>query len=222
MATSDLCCARQRRYLAHPDLYYLRRSGPPDRGLRRAARLFSAPTALGNPIYRWTCWPPADTSGGSSASCLARAFHMVRLDHFRALNLTGRFRRRNDRYSRALDQRAGEDFLSALRTRFADYRSCGKPRRDYSAGGKLRQQFGLPGMSLLQFAFGTDPQVHRFFRIITAATWSPTLAATTMTQPWDGVEFGCGDSTRIGRCPQRTRLRARVSQLHDDSESTGS
>jgi len=186
------------------------------RGLRRAARLFSATGQLwGNPIYRWTCWPPADTSGGSSAS-VPRSRFSIWCDSIIsvALNLTGSSRRRTTAIHGRWIKGREKIFCRHCRTRFADYRSCGKPRRDYSAVEKLRQQFGLPGMSLLQFAFGTDPQGHRFFRIITAATWSPTLAATTMTQPWMVVEFGCGrQHAHSGRCPQRTRLRARVSQL---------
>jgi len=75
---------------------------------------------------------------------LRSLFDMVRLDHFRGFESTGRSRRRNDRYSRALDQRAGRRFSVGTQNAF-----CGLPIVAETFGvitppvEKLRQQFGL-------------------------------------------------------------------------------
>jgi len=71
-----------------------------------------------------------------------------------------------------------------------------KSRRNHSAVEKLRQQFGLPGMSLLQFAFGMILRVHRsshnYNRDLVAYTGDTDNDTTVRLV----VEFRRSDSTR--------------------------
>ena len=61
----------------------------------------------------------------------------------------------------------------------------------------LREQFGYPGMSILQFAFGTDPEADSSARTTFRARAWCTPARTTTTRPLDGgSRRGAGDSTR--------------------------
>ncbi len=48
-------------------------------------------------------------------------------------------------------------YWSLVGTLLAGYRLWRRTSASLLRQEKLRQQFGLPGMSLLQFAFGTDP-----------------------------------------------------------------
>ena len=83
---------------------------------------------------------------------------MVRLDHFRGFESywevpASETTAINGRWVKG----PGEDFLLAMQSAFG-----GLPIVAENLGvitppvEKLRQQFGLPGMSLLQFAFGND------------------------------------------------------------------
>ena len=85
---------------------------------------------------------------------------------------------------------------------------------------KLRQQFGLPGMSLLQFAFGTDPQGPSF----RPHNYSQDLVAYTGGHDNDTTvgwwsSSGAGDSTRTPEDVRKEHDSARAYlNFHDDSE----
>jgi len=85
---------------------------------------------------------------------------------------------------------------------------------------KLRQQFGLPGMSLLQFAFGTDPQgpsfrPHNYNRDLVAYTGGHDNDTTV---GW-WTSSGAGDSTRTPEDVRKEHDFARAYlNFHDDSE----
>jgi 4-alpha-glucanotransferase len=84
----------------------------------------------------------------------------------------------------------------------------------------LRQQFGLPGMSLLQFAFGNDPQgpsfrPHNYGRDLVAYTGGHDNDTTV---GW-WLSSGAGDSTRTLEDVRKERDFARAYlNLRDDSE----
>ena len=85
---------------------------------------------------------------------------------------------------------------------------------------KLRQQFGLPGMSLLQFAFGNDPQgpsfrPHNYSRDLVAYTGGHDNDTTVGW--WSSS--GAGDSTRTAEDVRKEHDFARAYlNFHDDSE----
>ena len=93
---------------------------------------------------------------------------------------------------------------------------CRKIRPETSGASlmeKLRPQFGLPGMSLLQFTYGNHPlgpsfRPHNYSR--------DRRLHRQARQRHDGrrvVRFGQRRQTHSRRCPPRTRLRARLSPL---------
>ena len=88
----------------------------------------------------------------------------------------------------------------------------------------LREQFGFPGMSILQFAFGSDAQANDFHphnypreRVVLHRR------RTTTTPPSaGGPRAGAGDSTRSGRGRRAgTRLRAALPGHRRPARSTG-
>lgn len=186
---------------AHPELYYLDDQGRPTVVSGVPPDYFSATGQLwGNPIYRWDLLA---TSGYKWWIERFRAslslFDMVRLDHFRGFESywevpASETTAINGRWVKA----PGEDFLAALQNAFG-----GLPIVAENLGvitplvEKLRQQFGLPGMSLLQFAFGTDPQgpsfrPHNYHRDLVAYTGGHDNDTTVGW--WSSS--GAGDSTR--------------------------
>jgi len=85
---------------------------------------------------------------------------------------------------------------------------------------ELRHKFGLPGMSLLQFAFGTDSQGSTF----RPHNYSRDLAAYTgghdndTTVGW-WTSSGAGDSTRTPEDVRKEHETARAYlDFHDDTE----
>ena len=85
---------------------------------------------------------------------------------------------------------------------------------------KLRPQFGLPGISLLQFAFGTDPQgpsfrPHNYSRDLVAYTGGHDNDTTVGW--WSSS--GADDSTRTPQNVRKEHDFARAYlNFHDDSE----
>jgi 4-alpha-glucanotransferase len=164
---------------ANPGLFYLDEQGSPTVVSGVPPDYFSATGQLwGNPIYRWNVLAETGYKWWIERfrSSLA-LFDMVRLDHFRGFEAYwevpgGEPTAINGHWTRG----PGEDFLSALQNVFG-----GLPIVAENLGvitpsvEKLRHQFGLPGKSLLQFAFGTDPQgpsfrPHNYSRDLVAYT----------------------------------------------------
>ena len=186
---------------AHPDLFYLDDRGQPTVVSGVPPDYFSATGQLwGNPIYRWDLLAANGYKWWIERFRASLAlFDMVRLDHFRGFEAYWEVPAHettaiNGRWAKG----PGEDFLSALQNAFG-----GLPIVAENLGvitppvEKLRQQFGLPGMSLLQFAFGNDPQGPSF----RPHNYSRDLAAYTgghdndTTVGW-WTSSGKGDSTR--------------------------
>jgi len=209
---------------ANPDLFYLDKEGRPAVVSGVPPDYFSATGQLwGNPIYRWDLLAANGYKWWIERFRASLAlFDMVRLDHFRGFeaywevpgNETTAI---NGRWV----QGPGESFLSALQDAFG-----GLPIVAENLGvitpavEKLRQKFGLPGMSLLQFGFGTDPQgptfrPHNYSRDLVAYTGGHDNDTTV---GW-WRSSGAADSTRTADDVLKEHELARAYlNFRDDSE----
>ena len=209
---------------AHPDLFHLDDAGRPTVVAGVPPDYFSSTGQLwGNPIYRWDLLAASGYRWWIERFRASLAlFDMVRLDHFRGFESywevpTNETTAINGRWIKG----PGEEFLSALQNAFG-----GLPIVAENLGvitppvEKLRQQFGLPGMSLLQFAFGTDPQgpsfrPHNYSRDLVAYTGGHDNDTTVGWWSSSGV----GDSTRSPEDVRKEHEFARAYlNFHDDSE----
>lgn len=147
---------------SHPELFYLNQDGSPTVVSGVPPDYFSATGQLwGNPIYRWDVLSANGYQWWIERFRASLAlFDMVRLDHFRGFESYwevpgGEATAINGRWTKG----PGENFFLALQKEFGDLPIVAENLGVITPPvEKLRQQFGLPGMSLLQFAFGTDPQ----------------------------------------------------------------
>ncbi len=209
---------------AHPELFYLDERGQPTVVSGVPPDYFSATGQLwGNPIYRWDLLAASGYKWWIERFRASLAlFDMVRLDHFRGFESywevpAGQATAANGRWV----QGPGEPFLAALQDAFG-----GLPIVAENLGvitppvEKLRQQFGLPGMSLLQFAFGTDPQgpsfrPHNYTRDLVAYTGGHD---NDTTLGW-WTSSGAADSTRTADdVRQEHDLARRYLNFEQDSE----
>ncbi len=209
---------------AHPELFQLDDQGLPTVVSGVPPDYFSATGQLwGNPIYRWDVLAANGYKWWIERfRASLNLFDMVRLDHFRGFEAyweipAGEPTAMRGRWVKG----PGEDFLSALQNAFG-----GLPIVAENLGvitppvEKLRQQFGLPGMSLLQFAFGNDPQgpsfrPHNYSRDLVAYTGGHDNDTTVGW--WSSS--GASDSTRTPEdvCKEHEFARAYLG-FRDDSE----
>jgi 4-alpha-glucanotransferase len=209
---------------AHPELFYLDEEGAPTVVSGVPPDYFSATGQLwGNPIYRWDL-----LAAGGYAWWIERfraslaQFDMVRLDHFRGFEAYwevpgGETTAINGRWVKG----PGKEFLSAMKNAFGELpivaENLGVITPEVE---KLRLEFGLPGMSLLQFAFGNDPQgpsfrPHNYGRDLVAYTGGHDNDTTVGW--WSSS--GAGDSTRTAEDVLKEHEFARAYlNFHDDSE----
>jgi 4-alpha-glucanotransferase len=209
---------------ANPDLFHLDKSGCPTVVSGVPPDYFSATGQLwGNPIYRWevlaASWYKWWVERFRASLGL---FDMVRLDHFRGFEAyweipAGETTAVHGRWV----QGPGEDFLSTLQNTFGELPIVAENLGVITpAVEKLRQQFGLPGMSLLQFAFGTDPQgpsfrPHNYRRDLVAYTGGHDNDTTVGW--WSSS--GADDSTRTPEDVRQEHEFARAYLgLRDDAE----
>jgi 4-alpha-glucanotransferase len=186
---------------ADPGLFELDEHGKPQVVAGVPPDYFSATGQLwGNPIYRWE----AHAKSGYAwwVARFRRALDvldMIRLDHFRGFEAYyeipgGEKTAINGKWVKG----PGAPLFEALE------RALGKlPIVAENLGvitpkvEALRHQFGYPGMAILQFAFGTDPQApqfkpHNYLRDLVAYTG--THDNDTVVGWWSSK--GAGDSTR--------------------------
>jgi 4-alpha-glucanotransferase len=209
---------------AHSDLFYLDDQGRPTVIAGVPPDYFSSTGQLwGNPIYRWDLLAASGYKWWIDRFRASLAlFDMVRLDHFRGFESYWEVPAAE---TTAIHGRwvkgPGEDFLSTLQN------ACGElPIVAENLGvitppvEKLRHQFGLPGMSLLQFAFGTDPQgpsfrPHNYSRDLVAYTGGHDNDTTVGW--WSSS--GAGDSTRTPEDVRKEHEFARAYlNFNDDAE----
>jgi 4-alpha-glucanotransferase len=185
---------------SHPDLFYLDEQGRPTRQAGVPPDYFSATGQLwGNPIYRWDriresgylWWIERFRSA-------LNYFDMVRLDHFRGFEAywevpAGESTAMNGRWLKG----PGAELFRVLTGELGDLpilaENLGVITPEVEA---IRDEFGFPGMAILQFAFGKDPQgpsfrPHNYPRNV--AAYTGVHDNDTVMGWWTG---GAGDSTR--------------------------
>jgi 4-alpha-glucanotransferase len=209
---------------AHRDLFHLDDDGratvvsgvPPD--------YFSATGQLwGNPIYRWNLLAATGYKWWIERFRASFSlFDRVRLDHFRGFEAywevpATETTAEHGRWVKG----PGEDFLRALQGEFGPLPIVAENLGVITpAVEELRQKFGLPGMAILQFAFGNDPQgpsfrPHNYGRDLVAYTGGHDNDTTVGW--WNSS--GAGDSIRL---PEDVRKEHQFASayldLKDDSE----
>ena len=186
---------------AHPELFRLDERGQPTAVAGVPPDYFSATGQLwGNPLYRW------DVSASSGHRwwidrCRASLgmFDFVRLDHFRGFEAYWEV---PATASTAAEGKwvegPGAEFFRVLQAELKELPFVAENLGVITPGVEaLRNSFGFPGMSLLQFAFGKDPQgpsfrPHNYSRELVAYTGGHDNDTTV---GW-WTSAGVGESTR--------------------------
>ncbi len=197
---------------AHPELFHLRRDGRPAFQAGVPPDYFSATGQLwGNPLYRWDAL--ARTGYAWWIERLRALFDLVdcvRLDHFRGFEAYWEVA--GDATTAVHGRWApgpGVAFFEALRAAFGDLRivaeDLGVITPEVEA---LRDGLGLPGMAILQFAFGGDAHANDFLphnypkhKVV----YTGTHDNDTVVGWWNA---GVGDSTRTAAEVEREHERA--------------
>jgi 4-alpha-glucanotransferase len=209
---------------SHPELFYLDADRSPTAVSGVPPDYFSATGQLwGNPIYRWDVLAASGYQWWIERFRASLAlFDMVRLDHFRGFEAYWEVPANektaiNGRWVKG----PGEDFFLALQKAFGDLPIVAENLGVITPPvEKLRKQFGFPGMSLLQFAFGNDPQgpsfrPHNYHRDLAAYTGGHDNDTTV---GWWNSSAGIG-STRTPEDVEKEHAFARAYlNFHDDSE----
>ena len=206
---------------SHPELFYLDDQGNPTVVSGVPPDYFSATGQLwGNPIYRWDV---LEADGYRWWIERFRAslvlFDLVRLDHFRGFEAywevpAGEPTAMHGRWVKA----PGVGLLSTLQNEFGELPIVAENLGVITPPvEELRKKFGLPGMSILQFAFGTDAQgpsfrPHNYSRDLVAFTGSHDN--DTAVGWW--VSTGAADSTRTPEDIRKEREFARSYLNFDD------
>ena len=186
---------------AHPELFRLDEQGKPTAVAGVPPDYFSATGQLwGNPLYRW------DASANSGhrwwidrVRASLKLFDLVRLDHFRGFEAYWEVPADASTAAGGKWVKGpGAEFFQTLQTELKELpfvaENLGVITPEVEA---LREQFGFPGMSLLQFAFGNDPQgpsfrPHNYSRELVAYTGGHDNDTTV---GW-WTSSGVGESTR--------------------------
>jgi 4-alpha-glucanotransferase len=199
---------------ANPEFFQLNEDGSPKVVAGVPPDYFSATGQLwGNPIYAW------DVLEESGFEWWLKRFRavldmvdLVRLDHFRGFEAYWEvpFPATTAEHGRWV-KGPGSSLFHAAEARLGELplvaENLGVITPEVEA---IRHEFGFPGMSILQFAFGNDPQgpsfrPHNYPREIVAYTG--THDCDTAMGWWTGG--GKGDSTRTAEDIQREREVAR-------------
>jgi 4-alpha-glucanotransferase len=186
---------------AHPELFRLRKDGRPDVVAGVPPDYFSATGQLwGNPLYRWKEMAKDGYRWWvERMRATLEMVDLIRLDHFRGFEAYwevpgGETTAVNGRWVKG----PGKALFEALRRELGDLplvaENLGVITPEVEA---LRERFSLPGMAILQFAFGTDPQAstfipHNLERNV--AAYTGTHDNDTTVGWWTSA--GAGDSTR--------------------------
>jgi len=200
---------------AHPELFHLDENGKPTVVAGVPPDYFSATGQLwGNPIYRWEVLAASRHAWWIDRfRASLRLFDIVRLDHFRGFEAyweipAGSPTAQNGRWVKG----PGSALFRAVQAELAELpvvaENLGVITPEVEA---IRHEFGFPGMSLLQFAFGTDPQgpsfrPHNYSRDLVAYTGGHDNDTTV---GW-WTSSGSQDSTRAPEDVRREREFAKV------------
>jgi 4-alpha-glucanotransferase len=186
---------------ARPELFRLKKDGRPEVVAGVPPDYFSATGQLwGNPLYRWDVMARDGYSWWISRLRAAlRQVDLVRLDHFRGFEAywevpAGEKTAVKGRWVKG----PGAALFEALEKELGPLpivaENLGVITPEVEA---LRRRFGLPGMAILQFAFGADAQASSFIPHNLehdVAAYTGTHDNDTTVGWWTSV--GAGDSTR--------------------------
>ncbi|HTU45213.1 MAG TPA: 4-alpha-glucanotransferase [Bryobacteraceae bacterium] len=185
---------------AHPEQFCLDEDGRPTEISGVPPDYFSETGQLwGNPIYRWS---EMERSGFEwwleRLRGIFRLFDLVRLDHFRGFEAYWSVPAVEETAVNGQWIKApGAKLFRTAREKLGELRVVAENLGDISPEvEQMRRQFGFPGMAVLQFGFGTDPQAatfrpHNFERELFAYTG--THDNDTVMGWWNSEG---GDSTR--------------------------
>jgi 4-alpha-glucanotransferase len=186
---------------ANPEYFHLDATGRPLRVAGVPPDYFSATGQLwGNPIYNWERHKQTDYRWWVNRFRAAlRLYDAVRIDHFRGFEAYWEIPAdatvaTNGRWIKG----PGAELFSVLQRELGELpivaENLGVITPEVEA---IRHQFSFPGMAILQFAFGKDPQgptfrPHNYARDLVAYTG--THDNDTVVGWWNSK--GAGDSTR--------------------------
>jgi 4-alpha-glucanotransferase len=186
---------------AYPELFELDHKGNPIKVAGVPPDYFSAAGQLwGNPIYRWNRMAESGYEWWIARMRAAlELLDVIRLDHFRGFEAYWEVPATEpDAIRGRWVKGPGAALFEALRKALGELpvvaENLGVITPEVEA---LRKQFGFPGMAILQFAFGTDPQAPDF----RPHNFSPDLVAYSGTHDNDTTvgwwsSIGAGHSTR--------------------------
>ncbi len=151
---------------SHPEFFLLDSSGNPEKVAGVPPDYFSATGQLwGNPIYRWSRHREIEYGWWTERfGAMLDFFDILRVDHFRGFEAywevaAGEATAVHGRWTKA----PGIEVFSAVQRSLGDLpivaENLGVITPEVEA---LRNRFGFPGMAILQFAFGSDPQAPNF------------------------------------------------------------
>jgi 4-alpha-glucanotransferase len=199
-------------YVAHdsadvwtnPEFFLLDENGNPKKVAGVPPDYFSATGQLwGNPIYNWEKLRETGYRWWIERfRAVFQLFDIVRVDHFRGFEAywevpAGEATAINGRWTKA----PGVEVFATVQNMLGDLpivaENLGVITPEVEA---IRHRFHFPGMAILQFAFGTDPQGWTF----RPHNYSRDLVAYTGTHDNDTIvgwwtSSGAGDSTRTGQ-----------------------
>jgi 4-alpha-glucanotransferase len=207
---------------ARPEIFHLAADGTPSFQAGVPPDYFSSTGQLwGNPLYRWDALARTGYEWWIARFRAVLALvDRVRLDHFRGFEayweVPGEARTAEQgRWVKG----PGAAFFDALRAALGTLpivaEDLGVITPEVEA---LRDRFGFPGMAILQFAFGSDPQENTFL----PHAYQPNKVVYTGTHDNDTVvgwwTSGVGDSTRTVAAVAKEHGRALTYVGGDESE----
>ncbi len=164
---------------SHPELFWLSSDGSPLKVAGVPPDYFSATGQLwGNPVYRWDVLAERGYDWWVERMRAALGLYdQTRLDHFRGFAAyweipAGESTAMNGRWVEGPGAKLFSELQQALGELPIVAENLGVITPEVEG---LRQQFGFPGMAILQFAFGIDPQApsfrpHNYVRELVAYT----------------------------------------------------
>jgi 4-alpha-glucanotransferase len=187
---------------AHRELFFLTLDGNPRQVAGVPPDYFSSTGQLwGNPIYNWDRIKESGYSWWVERFGAAlRLYDIVRIDHFRGFEAywevpAGEPTAMNGRWIKG----PGAELFSVLQEHFGELPIIAENLGVITPEVEnIRHQFGFPGMAILQFAFGNDPQgptfrPHNYVRNLVAYTG--THDNDTVVGWWNS-KGGASDSIR--------------------------
>jgi 4-alpha-glucanotransferase len=210
---------------AHPELFQLEADGTPSSVAGVPPDYFSATGQLwGNPLYRWDEMARTGYAWWIDRFRAAlRLVDVVRLDHFRGFEAyweipAGEETAVKGRWVKG----PGAALFEALREALGELpivaENLGVITPEVEA---LRERFGFPGMAILQFAFGRDPEAAKFQphnyprnRVVYTGTHDNDTTVGWWTSTGEGDSTRTGDEVRDERERALAYLDAEGREIH--------